>query len=128
MYPYINPFAQQQAQQAFVSVRSAQEAMSYPVAPGNSIVFKDENQPYCYVKTMGFNQFDCPTFERYRLVKETAAVEAEYVAKSDLAVLRSELDSLKAEVDSLKERTEMQEKCDGNCTKKQKKWVEVDDD
>ena len=125
-YPYqnyINPFAQQQQQQqAFVSVRSAQEAMSYPVAPGNSIVFKDETEPYCYVKTMGFNQFDRPSFERYRLVKEeNTPAEAEYALKSDL-------DSLRAEVDSLKERTEMQEKCDGNCTKKQKKWVEVDDD
>ena len=52
--------AQQQAQQqqnqqiqqpaiqqsGFVPVRSEQEARSYPVAPGNSVTFKDENAPY----------------------------------------------------------------------------------
>lgn len=63
-------------QSGFVLVQSEQEARAYPVAPGNSVTFKDERQPYCYVKTMGFNQLDRPTFERYRLVKEEIAQEA----------------------------------------------------
>ena len=94
MYPYqINPFMQQQqAPQAFVSVRSEQEAMAYPVAPGNSIVFKDESQPFCYVKSMSYNQFDRPTFDRYRLVKEDVSEPSvEYALKSDLDTLREEL-------------------------------------
>ena len=50
--------AQQQSQQmqqpaiqqsGFVLVPSEQEARNYPVAPGNSITFKDENAPYCYL-------------------------------------------------------------------------------
>lgn len=60
----------------FVRVQSEQEARAYPVAPGNSITFKDERQPYCYVKTMSYNQLDPPTFERYRLLKEDSPSEA----------------------------------------------------
>ena len=120
--------AQQQSQQmqqstiqqsGFVLVPSEQEARNYPVAPGNSITFKDENAPYCYVKTMGFNQLDRPTFERYRLVKEDSPVTAQnaptsadsaerskdtaYALKSDLTAIWSELDALK---DKVKAQTE----------------------
>lgn len=125
--------AQQQAQQqqnqqiqqpaiqqsGFVLVQSEQEARAYPVAPGNSITFKDESQPYCYVKTMGFNQLDRPVFERYRLVKEDAPSETreapttheqlattknvDYATKNDLAAVWDELDALK---DRLKAQTE----------------------
>ena len=35
----------------FISVRNEQEARNYPIAPGNSVTFKDENMPYVYVKT-----------------------------------------------------------------------------
>lgn len=106
-------------QSGFVLVPSEQEARNYPVAPGNSITFKDERAPYCYVKTMGFNQLDPPTFERYRLVKEEAPVMAQntstaqdsadsnkhtsYALKSDLDAIRDELDALR---DKLKAQTE----------------------
>lgn len=126
--------AQQQAQQqqnqqiqqpaiqqsGFVPVRSEQEARSYPVAPGNSVTFKDENAPYCYVKTMGFNQLDQPTFERYRLVKEETPVTAQssptmedsaesskhapYALKSDLDAIWGELDSLRGKLKAQMER------------------------
>lgn len=106
-------------QSGFVLVPSEQEARNYPVAPGNSITFKDENAPYCYVKTMSFNQLDRPTFERYRLVKEDAPSEAResptmhehptptkntaYATKDDLAAVWDELDALK---EKLKEQIE----------------------
>ena len=132
-----NQMIQQQAQQAqqqaqsqqmqqptiqqsgFVLVPSEQEARNYPVAPGNSITFKDENAPYCYVKTMSFNQLDRPTFERYRLVKEDSPSEARespsaheqtaaaknttYATKDDLGAIWDELDALK---EKLKEQIE----------------------
>lgn len=107
-------------QSGFVPVRSEQEARSYPVAPGNSVTFKDENAPYCYVKTMGFNQLDQPTFERYRLVKEETPVTAQnspttedsaesskhtpYALKSDLAAIWGELDSLRGKLKAQMER------------------------
>ena len=84
------------------------------MAPGNSITFKDETAPFCYVKTMGFNQLDRPSFERYRLVKEDAPQEAqsapqsdeqpvqgsgiEYALKSDVDALRGELEAVKAKL------------------------------
>ena len=119
--------AQQQAQQqqnqqiqqpaiqqsGFVLVQSEQEARAYPVAPGNSITFKDESQPYCYVKTMGFNQLDRPTFERYRLVKEdmpTEATESATMAQTQQKkvtvdyALKADLEAVWAEIDALKEK------------------------
>lgn len=54
----------------FVTVRSEQEAMNYPIAPGTSITFKNEVEPYVYTKTMGFSQLDRPVFDKYKLVKE----------------------------------------------------------
>lgn len=54
----------------FVTVRSEADARNYPVAPGMSVTFKHETAPYCYTKTMGFNQFEAPRFEKFRLVKE----------------------------------------------------------
>lgn len=101
-------------QQGLVLVQSEQEARSYPVAPGNSITFKDESGPFCYVKTMSFNQLDRPSFERYRLVKEDTPQEAQsgpqsgeqsgqgsgiaYALQSDVDALRDELEAVKAKL------------------------------
>lgn len=104
-------------QSGFVLVQSEQEARAYPVAPGNSITFKDERQPYCYVKTMGFNQLDQPTFERYRLVKEEAPVtaqnaptaqEGKEVSKHTEYALKSDLDAIWDELDALREKLKAQ--------------------
>lgn len=57
-------------QSGFVRVRNENEARMYPVAPGNSVTFIDEVQPYCYTKTVNMGQLDRPIFEKYRLVKE----------------------------------------------------------
>lgn len=63
--------AQQQPQfGGFVSVRNEMEARNYPVAPGNSVMFRDETAPYIYSKSMGYSQLDTPRFDKYRLVKE----------------------------------------------------------
>lgn len=101
-------------QSGFVLVQSEQEARSYPVAPGNSITFKDENAPFCYVKTMGFSQLDRPTFERYRLVKEdipetaqkspvsndstNKANDVDFATKTDVDEIWRELDGIKKTV------------------------------
>ena len=78
--PVNQPNQQMQGQQTqpiiqksndIIPVKSRKEAEEYPVAPGNSVTFKDENEPYIYTKTMGFSQFDKPQFEAIRLVKET---------------------------------------------------------
>ena len=61
----------------FVTVRSEADARNYPVAPGMSVTFKHETQPFCYTKTMGFNQFEAPRFEKFRLVKEDDEPQAQ---------------------------------------------------
>lgn len=84
----------------FVSVRSEQEAFNYPVAPGNSITFKDEGQPYVYVKTMGFNQMELPSFKKYRLVEEENLNAAPNVAEKqpEQWASQKDLEELKAQV------------------------------
>lgn len=121
-YNFFNPYQSQmmnygqyQQQQniiqngGFVRVPSEAAARNYPIAPGNSITFIDENAPYCYTMTMGFSQFDRPKFEKFRLVKEEdqpiQAQTTEDIPKIDYA-LKSELESLKqsftAEIENLK--------------------------
>lgn len=114
-YPQQNYMAQaqQQPQQiqngGLISVRNEMEARNYPIAPGNSITFKDENSPYVYTKTMGFSQLDRPTFEKFRLVKEDIAETvqngsnsaqtqnpinlSDYVKKSEFDQLRKEFET-----------------------------------
>lgn len=125
---------QQIQQSGFVLVQSEQEARAYPVAPGNSITFKDESQPYCYVKTMGFNQLDRPVFEKYRLVKEDALVEApqspvtQSQPKGDKDMqyaLKSDLDELRAVIADMQEKIKMQSE---KKPTKAKKMIEVEAD
>lgn len=113
-YPLFN-YAQppQQIQSSgFISVRNIEEALRYPVAPGNSVTFKDETAPYVYTKTMGFSQLDRPVFEKYRLIKEegtetpkTESVEefTEYALKSDCRALQEEIETLKRMIKEIKD-------------------------
>ena len=105
--PYQYPY-QQQIQQpmqiqngGLVSVRGIDEARNYPVAPGNSVTFKDETSPYVYTKTQGFSQLDRPVFEKYRLVKEEDVQETRQSTHEQYA-LQSEVESLKKELEALK--------------------------
>lgn len=105
--PYMNYNVPQQQIQSggLVSVRNVNEARNYPVAPGNSVTFKDENAPYVYTKTMGFSQLDRPIFEVFRLIKEEVAQEV----KQEPVDYRQELDELKIEVERLRKIVEEKE-------------------
>lgn len=129
--PAFNPFQgqnavgynQQPTQQiqngGLVSVRSEDEARNYPVAPGNSVTFKNESAPFVYTKTMGFSQLDRPVFERFRLVKEETekAPQAEtkpqeidlsaYALKTDLGAILAEIDAIKATVETMKQKKQV---------------------
>ena len=92
-----------------ISVHNEEEAKMYPVAPGNSVTFKDENQPYIYTKTMGFSQLDRPVFERYKLIKEEQPVQPmvttpqeKYALKDDLTSLMNKVLDLQEEIFALK--------------------------
>lgn len=104
-------------QSGFVRVRNENEARMYPVAPGNSVTFIDENNPYAYTKTVNMGQLDRPIFEKYRLVKEddTAPVDApqkpteapamdlsRYATKDDVAAFRGELEAFKNDIETFR--------------------------
>ena len=95
----------------FIPVPSEDVARNYPVAPGNSVTFKNENAPYVYTKTMGFSQLDRPIFEKYKLVREEDAVPQEENIKTcncstDLENLKiqlnNEVEKLWSEIDVLR--------------------------
>lgn len=104
----------------FISVRSIEEAKNYPIAPGNSITFKDENAPYVYTKTMGFSQLDRPVFEVFKLVKEDttetiqnvqetiqnqqANNDQAYISKEQIEAFQQEIAVLKQEISILKQQ------------------------
>lgn len=127
-YGYNSPqnmaFSQQQPQTqaiqngGFISVRSIEEARNWPIAPGNSITFKDEVSPYVYTKTMGFSQLDRPTFEVFRLVKEEdastkaptkqepAVDESIYATTKEVDALRDSMAHMKKELETLRAKLE----------------------
>lgn len=87
----------------FVSVRSEQEAMNYPIAPGTSITFKNEVEPYVYTKTMGFSQLDRPVFDKYRLVKEDpdATHSGPHRETFDMQVVNDRVESIQTEIKAI---------------------------
>lgn len=115
MNQYYNPLLQQMqpiqmpTQNSFVTVRGENEAKSYPIAPGNSITFKDETAPYIYTKTMGFSQLDRPVFEKYRLTKE----ESPIIEPKQDEPINLPLDDIKAEISEIRALyDELREKID----------------
>lgn len=111
-YPYYSQqYQPQQSQQiqssGLVSVRSIEEAMRYPVAPGNSVTFKDETAPYVYTKTMGFSQFDRPVFEKYRITKEETEepqeVKREEHHECGCKALKNEVEQLRLRVKEIED-------------------------
>lgn len=121
-YPYYQPFQAmyqpniQQTQQVqnngIITVRNKQEAYNYPIAPGNSLTFKNETEPYIYTKTLGFSQLDRPVFEVFRLERENVttevipeqpAVEQSFLTIENAALMQNEINTLKEEIKFLKD-------------------------
>lgn len=111
-YQMYNSYPQVQAPtNGLISVRNEMEARNYPIAPGNSLTFKDETAPYIYTKTMGFSQLDRPTFERWRLTKEEVAVNEVFAdnpnnftlddVKGQISEIRALYEDLRTKVETL---------------------------
>lgn len=103
---FFQPQQNQPQMNGFLSVPNEEVARNYPVAPGNSISFKNENAPYVYTKTMGFSQFDQPIFKRYKLIEEEDVAPQpsepiDYAKKLD--DLNAKIEALEKEIADLKE-------------------------
>ena len=97
-FPNMGYQAQQMMQQApqgvtMIDVRSEDEMMRYPVAPGTSVYFRNVTEPVIYIKTMA-SQYGQPVVEKFRRVDEQAAPAPEYALKSDLDALAAMVASL----------------------------------
>lgn len=91
-------------QGVFVRVQSEQDARSYPVAPGNSVTFIDENAPFCYVKAVDASALDRPRFERYRLVKEEDRPVEEAHQEAPQYALVTDVEGLARRISTLEKR------------------------
>lgn len=94
----------QSQQSGFIPVPSEEVARNYPVGPGNSVTFKNENAPYIYTKTMGFSQLDRPLFEKYKLVREDdtpAEAQAPSEPSKEIETVNAAIDNIKADVDNI---------------------------
>lgn len=109
----------QQEKYGFINVANEEQARNWPIAPGNSLTFKDESAPYIYTKTMGLSQFETPVFEKYKLTKEEDADAVAGVASpqvnlnlseneefsnivKEIEVMRNSYKDLKNELNSIK--------------------------
>lgn len=105
-YPYYNQ--NQSSQVGFMSVRGKDIAINYPIAPGNTIFFKDEIAPFIYVKTMGYSPLEKPTLDTYKredLV--TAPVpETKPIAKDNSVIdkMQEDITMILEDIDGIKKR------------------------
>lgn len=110
------------AQGGFIRVQSEEEARRYPVAPGGSVTFIDDNSPHCYVKTVDLSPMSSPVFKRFRLVEEEEPQAQPQGAKNsdisdepqnsidlsgyatidDTRKIRAVIDAMQADIDKLR--------------------------
>lgn len=94
-YPQYQPIQyQQQYTPTIMTLQSEEEALKYPIAPGNSIMFKIENQPLIIEKSMGLSQLDSPMIKYIDLVPRTTEQKPDYALKEDLEQIREDIKAL----------------------------------
>ena len=103
--PYLANTIQQQPQQnqqGIISLPTEDEAINYPVAPGNNLIIFIEGTRIVYEK-IGASQFDKPVIKRYELVDrpvDTASVAQtapQYVLAADFEAFKARIESMLAE-------------------------------
>jgi len=120
---YVQRPQQIQYSNTIVPVPNESVGRNYPVGPGAGVIFRDENAPYMYSKTMGFNPLEQPVFEKYRLVKEeTEEATPEPVNtmrdyESELEELRDQISELRDFVNKLSSKTTTKKTNEGGSDK-----------
>lgn len=98
-YPFYNQ--NQQPQVSFMSIRGKEIAVNYPIAPNNTIIFRDELEPYIYVKSMGYSPLDKPVIDIYRREEPNLAQESTPKVKEDNSTIEKMQDDIKAIFDDI---------------------------
>ena len=93
----------------FIVVPTEEDAYRYPVAQGNCVTCKVENEPIVIEKSMSFSQLDNPRIERYRLVREEVVDEPKIVETIDEVVnsaddLKDVLEGIREELNDIKKK------------------------
>jgi uncharacterized small protein (DUF1192 family) len=105
--PNVPRMEQGAPQNIFVPVANENVARNFPVAYGNTVIFKDENSPKIYIKAMGYSQLESPVFEKYaredekELISDTKNDKLNTLSLNDL---ESQISALKSEMEALKEK------------------------
>lgn len=98
-YPFYNQ--NQQPQVSFMSIRGKEIAVNYPIAPNNTIIFRDELEPYIYVKSMGYSPLDKPVMDIYRREEPNLAQESTPKVKEENSIIEKIQDDIKAIFDDI---------------------------
>lgn len=104
---YPNFYQNQQPQVSFMSIRGKDIAVNYPIAPNNTIIFKDEMAPYIYVKSMGFSPLEKPMMEIYKREEPIQTQEGTSEVKEDNSTIEKMQDDIQAmlcDIESIKKR------------------------
>ena len=99
----------------FVLIQNENEVLNYPVAPGNSVSFKHQTEPFIYIKTMGLSQFDRPKVVKYKLTEEelgtetsepnnSTPIDPKWLKEDDLKPVLDEIQTVKHEIEDIKHR------------------------
>ena len=91
--PQMLPQQVSQQQNGVTQVRAKEEAQYYPVAPGNSMVFRKEDGSSMYIKTMGYSTVEPPIFEEYARVITEQENKLKY--EDEISKLWGEINALK---------------------------------
>ena len=102
----------------FTPVHGDIEVLNSPVAPGNTVYFKHETEPFVYTKSMGMSQFEVPKTKKYKLEEvemdsnvvntptiqnnEPIKPQPKYLLESDIKPILDELSQCKEELKNLK--------------------------
>ena len=81
--------------------------VNYPIAPGNTIIFKDETAPYVYIKSMGYSTLESPKLEIYKREDPIVQQQSSQNTVIDNSInekLQSDIDSLYDEIEDIKKK------------------------
>lgn len=93
----------------FVVIPTEEDAKRYPVAPGNLVTFKIENEPIMIEKSMGRSQFSSPEYKYYKLCEYNNQTETpskvdnvtEDVSNSDIEFMKKSFEHIEKRLESL---------------------------